>query len=233
MGGPREARWPAVLAAALVAASGCAAARSRAAVPPDATFAARQTRDGLTIDRTTNGGAAAVVPPGWLHLPGEPTFVLRDRTGERAAFWVAEPGRVLVRGGRTEDAPLLGRVVPSWEDGAIRLHIEPAHGPTVLTDVFARTDGGAAPAALSRLARSSAAARGTYRATLRREDGTPVGWLEVRVGVRQSTLATVDGALPPTLDEPMAAATAVALASEIDWIDAHVRGVSRPPEWRP
>jgi hypothetical protein len=232
MGRPREARWPVVLAAALVAASGCAAARSRP-VPPDATFAARQTRDGLAIDRMTDGGSAVVVPPGWLHLPGEPTFVLRDRTGERAALWVAEPGRVVVRRGRTEDAPLLGRVVPSWEDGAIRLRIEPAHGPVVLTDVFARTDGGASPTALSRLARSSAAVRGTYRATLRREDGTPVGWLEVRVGVRQSTFATYDGALPPTIDEPLAAATAVALGSELDWIDAHVRGVSRPPEWRP
>jgi hypothetical protein len=233
MGHPCAARWPVVLAAALVAASGCAAARSRAAVPPEATFAARQTADGLAIDRLANGGPAVVVPPGWLHLPGEPTFVLRNHTGERAALWVTEPGRVVVRRGRTEDAPLLGRVVPSWEDGAIRLRIEPAHGPAVLTDVFARTDGGASPAALSRLARSSAAARGIYRATLRREDGTPVGWLEVRVGVRQSTFTTYDGALPPTIDEPLAAATVVALGSEIDWIDAHVRGVSRPPEWRP
>jgi hypothetical protein len=232
MGRPREARWSAVLAAALVAASGCAATRRRAAVPPDATFAARQTPDGLAIDRPTNGGMAVVAPLGWLHRPGEPTFVLRDRTGERAGLWVAEVGHVIVRRGRTEDAPLLGRVVPSWEDGAIRLRLEPARGPAVLTDVFARTDG-AGPAVLSRLARSSAAARGTYRATLRREDGTPVGWLEVRVGGRQGAFVTYDGAFPPTIDEPLAAATAVALDSEIDWIDAHVRGVSRPPEWRP
>ncbi|HLK10720.1 MAG TPA: hypothetical protein VKW76_05030 [Candidatus Binatia bacterium] len=233
VGGERGPVWPAAFALVLLAGTGCAARANARAVVPDATFVARRTHDGLTIDRMTDGGPAVVESPGWLRLPGEPTFVLHDPAGEQAGLWVVEPGRVVVRRGRSEDAPVIGRVVPSWEDDAIRLRIEPADAPAVVTDVFARTDRGAGPAALSRIARSSAGVRGTYRATLRREDGTSVGWLEVRVGLHQAAFVTYDGALPPTIDEPLAAAAAVALGSEIDWIEEHVTGVSRPPEWRP
>jgi len=62
--------------------------------------------------------------------------------------------------------------------------------------------------------------------------GRQVGWLRLRVGGNDAHVVC-EGALPPDVDEAMTAATLLALASEVDWIENHVRGVSRPPVERP
>ena len=62
---------------------------------------------------------------------------------------------------------------------------------------------------------------GTYRAALRSGDGKQVGWLELKIGDEQPSPVMYDAALPPEIDEGLAAATAEALGKEYTWIDQH------------
>jgi hypothetical protein len=46
----------------------------------------------------------------------------------------------VVRSGTSENAPEIGRIVPSWDDEALRLTIEPASSAAIRTDVFAKRE---------------------------------------------------------------------------------------------
>jgi hypothetical protein len=222
------------LAAAVALVAGVAAPAGSAPVAADdpaATLVAHETRDGVVIDRMAGGAPALVESEAawpWSH---EPSFVLRERGAAAAGLWRASADTLVVRAGTDDGAPLAGRVEPSWEDGAIRLTIALANGPSLHTGVFTRRSNGAGPSEITRLAGDSLDLDGRYEAPLLAADGTRVGWLRVAL-LRRSPRPTFEAALPPSVDERLAAATVQALDAEIGWIDTHVRGVTRAPESR-
>jgi len=122
-----------------------------------------------------------------------------------AGVWESGPDAAVVRSGTSEKAPVIGRIVPSWNDGELRLTIEPAGGAAVRTTVFERTSGGGA-AALDRGTETRIALQGTYRATLHATGGGDAGWLSVDIDPEGAT--RFSGDLPPAIPPALAAAFA-------------------------
>src|SRR5439155_10071832 len=91
-------------------------------------------------------------PASWLRLPGAPTFVLEDTERQRVAALWRSGSDVTVRTTISEDAPVTGHVRPAWDDGAIRLVLEPSSGDALHSDVFARQGSGMGPSTLTRAA---------------------------------------------------------------------------------
>src|SRR5436853_27601 len=83
------------------------------------------------------------------------------------------------------------------------------------------------PPVLSRIAQTSVDVRGTYRAVVRNAQGGEVGWLRVKISPYQESPRIYDGVLPSDVAPGTAAAIAVALCSEIDWIENHTLDVNR------
>ena len=211
----------------LVAAVGCAFHPPHVPVDPDVTFAAHEEHGRVVVDRLPGDGAAVATPPGWLRRPGGATFVLR-RDGETiSALWLGAPGEVEVRASPSRSAPLLGTVDASRDDGAIRLSLRPAGGAALRTDVLERTSPGGGPAVLTRTAQTDLDVRGTYRAEVRDAAGKPAGWLRVRIGPYQPAPRIYDGVLPSGFPPGLAVAAAIAVGSEVDWIEAHAIDVYR------
>jgi hypothetical protein len=131
-----EARRRMLLLGAIVGCGIAAAAPAASA----ATFSARETHRGLLIDRA-DGTTGRLAANGWFRRPGEPTLVYREGGVTVAGVWESGPDAAVVRGGTSEKAPVVGRIVPSWNDGELRLRIEPAGGGAVETTVFERTSG--------------------------------------------------------------------------------------------
>src|SRR6185436_11464888 len=94
----------------------------------DGQFSARRTHPGMAID-LPDGTTGRLVPKGWFRRPGDPMFVYHGGGGTVASVWQSGPAAAVVRSGKTEDSPSIGRIVPSWDDDALRLTIEPAGGP--------------------------------------------------------------------------------------------------------
>lgn len=220
--------------AALAAGAAAAGGAAEPATDGPPTFAAHDVHGGLAVDQMKGGEPATVTAPGWLRMPGQPEFVVPDGNGrEAAALWITAPSTVVVRKGSSTNAPLDGRVEPSWENESIRLSIEPAGGPVLKSDVFQREDLGAGPRELTRRALLSTDVVGSYRAILRTADGRPVGWLRVRISTHGASPIRYEAALPPQVDEALAVALAEALDDEIDRIERESNGVHRAPERRP
>lgn len=194
---------------------------------PDVTFAAHQVHGGLMVDDMRGGDATVVAPAHWVRLPGQAAFVVAGGPARGEGIWLTRPGGALVRESVDPRATLVGRIEPSWDDNAIRLTIEPSGNPSIRTDLFRREDVGGGVSVLSRLAQLSIDVPGTYRATLHAADGSPVGWFRVRLGLHQASPAMFDAVFPVGLDEGLAAACAVALGSEVDWIEDHTIDVYR------
>jgi hypothetical protein len=215
----------------LFGSSGVVAQAERlATTEPETTFTAHAIHGGLAIDHMTGGQPTMLEPQGWFHWPGDPTLVM---PGGRhpVGLWLVETGHVVVRDGTTENSPVIGRVEPSWDDNAIRLTLRPADGPPIQSDVFQRVGTGTGRSVLTRLVDISPEVAGTYQAAMRTPDGAEVGWLRVSVGGRPGSIVW-QGDLPASVDEGLAAATAQALRSEVEFILDHARGVSQPPERR-
>jgi hypothetical protein len=186
-----------------------------------ATFSARETHRGLLIEQA-DGTTGSLVANGWFRRPGEPALVYREGGAVVAGVWLTGPEGAVVRGGTTEKAPAIGRIVPSWSDDALRLTIEPAGGAAVQTTVFQRKSGGG-DAALNRHASTRAALEGAYRATLQ-TGGGDVGWLGVDIDPEGATRFTGD--LPAAIPPALAAAAAAAVDAEVDLIYGDVVDVS-------
>lgn len=213
-----------LLAAALTL--GCAMLRRPVPVDPEATFAAHQEHAGLVIDRLAAGRSGELRPPGWFRRPGAPSFVL-VAGGERLAAYWPDTERVVVRRAPSTEAPLVGEVTSSWEQGSIRLALQPVGGPTFRSDPFAREGGGTGTATLTRTAQTVIDVRGTYRATLRDASGAAVGWLRTRITPYQEASRIFDAVLPAAIQPELAVAAATALNTEIDWIEDHALDVYR------
>lgn len=188
-----------------------------------ATFSARETHRGLLIDRA-DGTTGTLVTTGWFRRSGAPAQVYREGGVTVAGIWESGPGAAVVRSGTTEKAPVIGRIVPSWNDDELRLTIEPAGGAAVRTTVFERASGGGA-AALDRGTSSRSALQGTYRATLHATGGGDAGWLSVDIDPEGAT--RFSGDLPPAIPPALAAAAAAAVEGEVDFIYGSV--VDVPP----
>jgi hypothetical protein len=208
----------AILAATFV---GCAPYR-RVPVDPRVDFAAHVVRGGLLVDRMRGDGSVALARvPRWPGPHDRPTFIVRRGGAAREGIWLRGPGRAVVRASQRPDAPVVGRVEPTWTDGAIRLRIEPADRPPISTDVFVRTMNGLGPPELTRRIARDDELSGSYRARLRAPDGSVVGWLQVAADTGQPFPVTYEAVLPPNVGEALAIASAAALGKELDWIREH------------
>ena len=209
----------------------CAACRlvSPPVVPidPGVDFAAHVEHDRIVVDRLPDGNRGVVEAPGWFRWGGAPTFVL-TRDGQMVAgLWLTAPATVQVRASRSRTEPVTATVEPSWDDNAIRLAMRPPDGPSLRTDTFQRTAVGGGPPVLTRNAQTSIDVRGTYRAAVRDASGAEAGWLRVKISPYQESPRIYDGVLPRDFSPGVAAALAVALSSEIDWIESHSIDVNR------
>jgi hypothetical protein len=214
----------AVPAAILLAlASAC---RVRTITPEsDATFAMHQESREFVVDRPLEGAPAVVNAAEWLRVPGDPAWALRHDDHTLAAYWIDATASLTARSGPGgTDAPI-GVVRPSWDQNAIRLRIEPRDGEPLASDVFARTIGFGGPDAIRRNAETVLDMRGRYRAVLRDPSGAEVGWIRVRVGPYEQAARVYEAALPAAIDERLAVAAVLALASELDWIEARAFNV--------
>ena len=173
------------------------------------------------IDAMRGGEPTLLGPARWLRLPGEAAYVFSGGPARGEALWLGGPGEVTVRRTTSADSPIVGSIVPSWQNNAIRIAIEPHGGPVLRTDVFTREDIAGGTSELSRLAQFSIDVTGTYRAAVRDPAGREVGWIEVTIGPHRAAPDTYGAVLPPDVDEALAAASAAALENEIDWIDDH------------
>ena len=213
-----EARRRMVLLGAIVTCGMVTAAPAASA----ATFSARETHRGLVIDRA-DGTTATVVTNGWFRRSGAPAHVYREGGVTVAGVWETGSDAAVVRSGTSEKAPVIGRIVPSWNDGELRLTIEPASGAAVRTTAFERESGGGA-AALDRGTKTRIALQGTYRATLHATGGGDAGWLGVDIDREGGT--RFSGDLPAAIPPALAAAAAAAVEGEVDLIYGNVVDVS-------
>jgi hypothetical protein len=210
-------RWMVLLGAIITAGIAMAAPAASAA-----TFSARETHRGLVIDRA-DGTAGRLVTNGGFRRPGTPTFVYREGNATLASVWETGPDAAVVRSGTSEKAPVVGRIVPSWNDGEFALTIQPAGGAAVRTTAFERASGGGA-AALDRSTSTREELQGTYRATLHSTGGGDAGWLSVDIDPEGA--ARFSGDLPPAIPPALAAAAAAAVEGEVDFIYGNVVDVS-------
>ena len=213
----RKPRLHRALVLLVLISGGPGCVRSDSALPPDpeVTFAAHRAGRRLLLDRLPSGARGALEPPGWPHLPDEPTFVLRAGGEVRGALWIVGRSRVLVRRDAATTSGRTAEVLSAWDDGALRLTLFVEGGPTLGVDHFARAEGGAGGGTLTR----AASLHGTYRAAARDPGGAPVGWLRVRV--EPPAAPVYDGVLPDATGDALAAAVAVALDGEVGWIEEH------------
>jgi hypothetical protein len=227
----RRAKSIAALLAAGLIGGGCAVDARPIPVDPGLTFAVHTVHGGLVVDRVQNGETGVLQSEGGWSSLTNPEFSLHldGAGGERRLVGI---GPVVVHRGTTDEGPVSGRVEPSWDDQAIRLTLRPVTGPPLVSDVFSRIDTIAGMDEITRLDQTSLDLRGSYQALLRDPSGRAVGFLRVDVSPWSSVMAACEGVLPPTVGQGMAVAAAETLGAEIDWIGRHVRGVSRPPEWR-
>src|SRR5436305_2082942 len=91
--------------------------------------------------RYSGSRPSMLMPNGFLRRPGDPTFVYREGGVAIAGVWESGPDAAVVRSGTTEKAPIIGRIVPAWNNDQLRLTIEPAGAAAVKTTVFERAPG--------------------------------------------------------------------------------------------
>jgi hypothetical protein len=182
---------------------------------------ARRTHRGLAID--LSGASGTLVATGWFRRAGEPAYVYRSGGAIVAGVWTTGPDAAVVRSGVTEAAPVIGRIVPSWDDNALSLAIEPTGSDPVRTGAFKRAqDGGAST--LTRNASTREALEGSYRADLHTAKTKDAGWLTVDVDPEGGT--RFQGDLPGTIPPALAAAAAAAVDGEVDLIYGDVVDVA-------
>jgi len=191
----------------------------------DATFAMHQENRTFVVDRPRSGTPAVVTAAEWVRLPGEPAWALRRNGQTLAAFWIDGNAGMIARAGlQASDRPL-GRVRPSWDDNAIRLHLEPPGGQPVKSGVFRRTESGGGTSVLTRDTQTILDVRGRYQAALHDATGAQVGWVRLRIGPYEPAPRIYEAKLPVGVSDELAVAAVLSLASEIDWIEGNTQNV--------
>jgi hypothetical protein len=188
----------------------------------EATFVAHGVHGGLAIDRFAGMSATRIDARG--RAGRAPTFVVRRDDAAVAGLWLTDPAAVVAREGLSDADPVTVRVRPEWVEQAIRLSLDTDAG-LFRTGPFARVDARTGPAALSRTGQTNLDLRGVYRATIFDADDKAAGWFEVRAPSPDEP-RVFQGRLP-SMPLATAPALAVALASELDWIEEHTVDVYR------
>jgi hypothetical protein len=207
---------------ALLAVLGCGRLSRSVPIDPGVNFAAHAERGRIVLDRVPGAHGGLVESAGGIHWSA-PVFTVTTEGKPVAELSLTAPATVQVRGADGGG----GAVEPSWEDNAIRLTLHFAGDATLKSDLFERTAAGGGPPVLTRAAQSVLDLRGTYRAALRDAKGGEAGWIRVSVSPYAESPRIYDGVLPVEVGPGVAAGTAVALGSEIDWIESHTLDVYR------
>ena len=206
--------------AAIVLVAGCVRYDTQLVPPidPAATFAAHSVHGGLTIDRIQGATSGRIVGGSFGR------FVAYADDAPIAVLRVTDLATVVARTTNDANAPPDVTVLPSWTADGIRLTVTSSAG-TLHTGQFVRTDGRAGMPTLARTGQTNLDVRGTFRADVMDAGGTPRGWFTVYVPGPDTPRMFV-GALA---DSPIAIGPAMALAlvSELDWIDDHTIDVYR------
>lgn len=221
--GARVGKWMGLVLLGVVA--GCATVGPPPRLvtnDPNATLLAREQHPGIVLERLGSGATGELVP-----LSSTSQAVRLG--GQDVAWLTVGEQEVTARSGPDATAPVLGRVVSTWDDQAIRLAIEPAGKPPIQSDVF-RSGVGSGQILLSRDVAMALDLRGAFTSPLRAADGSPVGWLRVRIGATGGT--SFEGAMPTGLSDAMAAATVAALQHEVGFIENQLGGDTRPKDDR-
>jgi hypothetical protein len=194
-----------------IAAAGCAWISPTVEVDPAVTFAVHAASRGLVIDKM-EGGQAGVLE--WSTTPSTgPQFVLYSAGTPTAGFWVSGAD-IFVKS--APPAVAIGQVKADWDAGAIRLTFKPEGDGTFSTSVFKRIAGGTGPAALGQPAGSLLDLRGIYQADVMDAAGGTAGWIRVRFAHTWTSAHRIyDGALPSTLNGPLAVAAVTRLDAEL------------------
>jgi hypothetical protein len=214
----------AVLASWMLAAS-CALMHQSVAIDPGATFGAHLEHERLVIDRLDRGRTGSLEPATTFRLPGAPSFKLESNDETLAFLWLSGSD-VTARASDSASGPAVARVEPSWDDGSIRLALEPVDGGALRSDVFARERGGG-PWTLTRGSQTVLDVRGVWEAAVRDPHGTKVGWLRVRVSPYQTAPRIYEASLPASASPTLAAAAVASLDAEVNWIESHTVDVYR------
>src|SRR5262245_57666151 len=189
---------------------------------PGTTFAAHRVHGGYAIDRFEDGRGGMIEATGWARWSAGPAFLVQADGYTVAALGLHSTATVGVRAAPA--APVIATVEPAWDDQAIRLTVRTADGTAFRTGPFERLAGGG-ESVLRRTALTNLDVRGTYRAELLDTAGRRVGWFQVNEWEPYSP-RLFQGVLPP--DVPAAGpALAIAVGSELDWIEDHTIDVNR------
>jgi len=215
-----------ILAVAALVTSACSTVHHRVAVDPQVTFAVHQEHARLVVDRAPGGGSGEITPTSGFRGRGSPGFTLHVDGQPDAWLWVTAPATVDARQTADAAAERVGQVTPTWEDGAVRFALRGTDGQTLQSDTFQRVGTGGS-SVLCRDVHSVLDLRGTFRAELHDPSGGTPGWLRIQLGPYNDAPRIYDAVLPPTVSPALAAAAAVALGSEIDWIEYHTLDVYR------
>jgi len=226
----RRRAWGHAIAIVVAIAAACVRAPEPlppGSLDPDATFALHAVHGGYAIDRSLGGGGGVVTAVS--RGLGASRFVVRDDDGHAVAvIELVAPAATRVG---TPAGSFVAVVDPSWDDQMVRLAVRIDDGAVVRSGIFTRVDGNAGASAIRRSVPASVDVRGTFRSELRDPGGHVVGWLQVR-SWPPSSPRLFQGALPRGLPVAVGPALAVALASELDWIDDHTLDVYRGGDGR-
>jgi hypothetical protein len=201
--------------AALVLTSGCALLQRANAVDPSADFTAHPGYSGIVVTDLPGGQEAELVRARSTSSSSGPTHEFEVDGRPVAALWITDHTHVVVRQTANATAPPVGDVMASWKNTGINITFHSADGVTYHTSRFHRVGGPNFPTLLDREMYAIRDLPGVYRAELRDERDTPVGWLSVRILPYQGLPRDYQAAFPDRLDGPMAAGAVALLDSEI------------------
>ena len=214
-------RFATLVCPAVALLSSCAVPRALPDIDPTADFAAHAAREGLVVDRNTDGRKVLVTDAdGGLFARG-PQLVVRSDGTTVAGIWLRDTDHLIVRRAADVDAPLVGRVQATWENGLLRLVLKSAEGETYATSRFRRMDLQREPEALGEEDESLLDVDGTYQTVLRDAAGLPVGWLRVRIDPSRQYVHVYYGDLPHSLDPTLVTAATALLDVNVTDLEEH------------
>jgi len=194
--------------------------------PPDidanATFAAYRTSDGFTIARY-EGKTGSIDAATWSGIT--PTFHVLIEGQPVGELQVPDVAQVVVTHS-SASASGHGSVMPTWDDGAIRLTIRSSSGETLKTRSLRRVGTTSGMNVLSHAMQSELDMRGTYRSDLRDRDDRIVGWLQVKLW-EPTTRPVYEAVFPQGFPAADASAAAVSLDSEVAWMRRTIPSLTR------
>lgn len=219
----RRWRWRVATLACAGAAllTSCSLPHALADIDPTADFAAHSEEEGLVVDRNTDGRHVLVTDAHLGVFRSGPQLVVQSGDTPVAGLWVKDTDHLTVRRSLDVDAPLVGRVQATWENGLLRLVLKSADGDTYATSRFRRMDLRREPEALGEEDESELDLDGTYQAVFRDTSGRPVGWMRVRIDPSRQFVHVYTGDVPRALDPSLVTGAAALLDADVTDLELH------------